>query len=282
MSVRRSEEPSVTRILVTGASGIIGGALLGALSEFRPIALWNRTQVRDPSCQDEQIDLRDEHATRAMIRRHDPDVVFHLAALTSPKRNEEDPVLARQSHGLVTANVLHELRPDTRVIFLSTDKVFDGTNRCPRPADTVSPSHLYGQLKVDCENMIRNACPNHCILRIPIVHGYRELDPRLFLDSLIKRGCSGETVTAFSNVLRSFVRLDELVMFLCTLARSSKSGTFHVGTRMTSYFDRVIQICTELGIRSSMRIESAVGTAVPIAQGLDTEDTKRVFDVEFH
>ena len=156
------------KILITGASGFIGRALFKRLKDNFPIGI--SFNSKNKMSEFLTVDLRDNSQVKELFEAHIPNLVFHLAALTSPQRNEENKVLATESNLLATKNIVQNLQAGSHLIFLSRDKVFDGSNSLPSEEDATNSEWIYGQLKIQAEELIRNTIKRHHILRLPIVH----------------------------------------------------------------------------------------------------------------
>ncbi len=198
--------------------------------------------------------------------------------MVSPKVNEEQPKLARESHLDITRNMLECMDKKTQMIFLSTDKVFDGTDACPNEESAATPQGLYGQLKLECERMIRAALPRHHILRMPIVHAAgNEISPS-FVDKAIINMKTGQNVEALNNVERCFVKLEQLIALFRLLISSEKYGLYHIGSKMMNYYERIRQVCEENNLSWQDKLVAKAGQASPMKQNLDTTKLKEALN----
>jgi len=270
-----------TRILITGASGFIGRSLLTHLRAYDPMGTQFSSRQTVPGATPATIDLRNEERVAEQFERLKPTLVFHLAALTSPGRNDLDPALAKESHLRVTHNILQALPDDAHMVFLSTDKVFDGADPWPNEAAQPKPCCLYGELKLECEEMIRRKAPRHHILRLPIVHACGEKSSGSFVDRAIEDLSAGKRVQVFTNIFRCFVKRHELVAFLGALVKDTNYGTYHVGAEMLSYYDRIRRLCDEAENKLQGRLVPAMGKIIPARQNLNTTKVTQVFDRVF-
>jgi dTDP-4-dehydrorhamnose reductase len=273
--------PDTPRILITGASGFIGRSLLNHLTGYDVVGTQFNSREPVPGTTLVTIDLRDERRVAEELRRLKPTIVFHFAALTSPGRNDLNPTLAAESHLRVTQNILRVLPDDAQVVFLSTDKVFDGTHPCPDEATAPKPSCLYGELKLECEDVIRRERPRHHILRLPIVHSDGEKSSGSFIDRAIEDLAAGRSVQAFGNVSRCYVKRHELVALLGALVADANYGTYHVGTAMSSYYDRIRSVCDEMHVEWRGKLVATEGSVRPTLQNLDTAKVRQTFDRTF-
>jgi dTDP-4-dehydrorhamnose reductase len=230
------------------------------------------------------IDLRDERQVKILFREYPPQMIFHFAALTSPRRNEDNVQLARESHINLTNNIVKNIPEDTHIIFLSTDKVFDGTDPYPDEETKPNPLWIYGRLKWECEGIIQKHLKRFHIFRLPIIHsiGYysalsEEAGPTSFVDKAIMELKAGRQVEVFDNVQRCFLRLSELVEILKIAINDTHYGIYHVGTRMTNYYERIRILCEEQGIDWKGKLIPENGKALPLVQNLNTNKLKETF-----
>lgn len=273
--------PNSRRVLITGASGFIGGALFRNLLAINPIGTQFTSQRDISGSQLVTVDLRDELAVTALIERFQPSAVFHFAALTSPKRNNMDPDRANDAHIKATCNILKALPENAQFVYLSTDKVFDGTYLNPDETVDTKPFCLYGELKLKCENMIRQKVEKHHIIRLPIVHSYGDEDSNSFIDDAIKKLRRNDQIAAFDNISRCYVKLDELVNFLSLLLENKDYGTYHVGSKLMSYYQRIMILCEENKIQWRDKLLRTTGEATPLSQSLSTAKAEQLFNLKF-
>jgi len=269
------------KILITGASGFIGGRLFKELKGTGAVGIGYKVSEKDRAAGILDIDLRDEKALKELFERVSPEVIYHFAALVVPKINEENPDLARQMHLDVTRNVLSNMNKDAHIIFLSTDKVFDGSEACPDEASMPRPTSLYGRLKAEAEEMVRKMAPRHHIFRLPIVHSSGDPASTSFVDRSLIALKSGQSVSAFSNVKRCYIKLDELMDILMKSADSEDYGTYHTGCDMDTYSNRIEKMCRKCGISYGGLLQKGEGSVVPLVQDLNRKKIAKAFGVRF-
>ncbi len=148
----------MTRVLVTGAGGMVGREVLQV-----GLALgWDmvsRTRA--------ELDLADPAAVRAAVATAQAAVVVNAAAYTQVDRAESEPDLARVAN-VDGAGWLAEACAARNVplIHISTDYVFDGQARRPyRPTDPPGPLNVYGRTKWEGERAVRERLDRHVIVR---------------------------------------------------------------------------------------------------------------------
>ncbi|MFA4965921.1 MAG: dTDP-4-dehydrorhamnose reductase [Thermoleophilia bacterium] len=126
------------RWFVTGAGGQLATAFAGLLEGE---VLFSR---------EDALDIRDAAAVREAVHGFAPDVVLHTAAYTDVDGAEAQPAIAEAINVLGTRNVVEAVRgTHTRLVYFSTDYVFDGRLRHPYvESDTAHPLNVYGRTKL--------------------------------------------------------------------------------------------------------------------------------------
>jgi dTDP-4-dehydrorhamnose reductase len=134
------------KVLVTGAGGQVGQALLATIS--KDLALI--------PCSHGELDISDEQAVLARLRQHAPHVVINTAAYTAVDRAESEPDLARNVNSLGPQFLARAAREiGARLIHLSTDFVFDGHSSVPYGPDAPThPLSVYGATKCAGEQAV--------------------------------------------------------------------------------------------------------------------------------
>lgn len=128
-----------TRVLITGASGQLGQALLASA----PAGITAIPATRA------EIDLSDPDGAAREVARIRPDILINAAAYVAVDRAESEEALAQTINGTAVGTLANALRDNGgRFVHVSTDFVFDGTSpRAYRLDDTIAPLSAYGRTK---------------------------------------------------------------------------------------------------------------------------------------
>lgn len=155
------------KLLITGASGLLGAAVAGVLGPGRQV-----TEVAGRHGRPGQIaiDLRDADALTKCLDRAEPEIVVHGAAYREPDFCESHPAEAARLNTRVVRELAARLPEETVLLFVSTDYVFDGTAPPYREDDWPTPINVYGCTKADAEEAVL-ARPRGIVLRIPLLVG---------------------------------------------------------------------------------------------------------------
>ena len=150
------------RILVTGATGQVGGALVTALDGLGPVIATDRAM----------LDLAQPESIAAVLDRIAPEFIINPAAYTAVDQAEDEPALAQrvnaQAPGIMAQWAAHH---DVPLIHFSTDYVFGGDGERPwREDDATAPLSVYGRSKLAGEREIAAAGGCSLILRTSWVY----------------------------------------------------------------------------------------------------------------
>ncbi|XP_029976119.1 methionine adenosyltransferase 2 subunit beta isoform X1 [Salarias fasciatus] len=230
------------RVLVTGATGLLGRAVL---REFQR-AGWSATGTGYRRARPRLLrcDLTDEDAVRGLIQEFKPDVIVHCAAERRPD------VVERHTDAAVNLNVhaTSTLAKEAALcgclfIYISTDYVFDGRNPPYGEDDAPNPLNVYGRSKLEGERETLRHCPGAVVLRVPVLFGEVEFVAESAVTSLWLKVESSEDTCTLDHVLQRFPTDVRDVAAVCRKlsqrARQDPSirGIFHFSAKeqMTKY-----------------------------------------------
>ena len=238
------------KILVTGASGLVGSCFARAASRrgHHVVGIIGKHRGKLPGVAHLlRFDLTNEESlTRAVLETF-PEAIVNCAAVSEPAACEADPDRSETLNVKLPtrlAELSHHL--GARLIHISSEQVFDGKNTTPYfHQETVSPINLYGRQKVASERAVVAAAPQRAaIVRAPLLMGdspagRRALHERLFLD-----WSNGKTVNLYTDEFRQPCTAENLAEVLRELTeRPSLKGIFHwAGAELLSRFDLGVKI----------------------------------------
>ncbi len=176
------------RLMVVGAGGLFGGEVTRAARRQRDgDARESGSSVVAPSgdvvapfsevvaLTRADLDITDAHAIDEVVRRHRPDVLVNAAAATDVDGCEGDPDTARRVNAEAPGHLAEACaRVGARMVHVSTDYVFGGSDpaeRGYREDDPTDPISVYGRTKLDGEEPVRAASPDHLVVRTAWLSG---------------------------------------------------------------------------------------------------------------
>jgi dTDP-4-dehydrorhamnose reductase len=219
------------RILITGASGALGGYLLRHLAGTGvTITAWSGSRggalfgipLRP-------VNLADPDAVAPAYRDARPDAVIHAAAIASLAECHRDPEQAHRVNVAGTAQ-LAELAAaaGARLLLVSTDLVFDGERGNYAEGDAPSPLSIYARTKLEAEHAAL-ARKGSLVARVSLLFGPTLTRRGSFFDQMLASLHAGRPVTCFADEWRTPLGLAPAAAALATLARSDFEGLLHVG-----------------------------------------------------
>jgi len=164
------------RILVTGATGLLGSNVIKVAAEkygAKVIGTIHKTKPLKPlPCELEFMDITDNQQVIKSIEKYKPDFIVHCAALVDPIILEENHSIGWKIFVEGTQNLAYECKKNNiKMIFISSDWVFDGLNPPYRENSIPHPINYYGILKVVGETVVQSIYKNYAIARVSGLYG---------------------------------------------------------------------------------------------------------------
>jgi len=197
-------------VLVTGAGGQVGTALRAEIPAARFLGRM-------------ELDVTDSAAVRAAM--DGVGVVIHLAAMTNVDECEREQARSTEVNADGTRHVVQAAaQPGARVVYVSTDYVFDGTKQGEYvETDPPAPINAYGRSKLAGEEHVLGR-PNNLIVRTSWVFGHG----RNFVRSILEASREGGPLTVVDDQRGRPTWARDLARSLALLVRSEATGIVHV------------------------------------------------------
>ena len=222
------------RVVLTGASGQLGAYLVdGLIGAGHEVRAWSGSE-RGARCGVglRPVDLTDEGAVSRALADDDPEVVLHAAALSAAEAVRRDPERGRAVNVEATERLAHWCAEhDRRLVFTSTDLVFDGARAWSREEDPAEPVLEYGRTKKEAETAVV-AVPRGLVARVSLLYGSScGGSPPSFFDRALDALSAGETQTFFNDEFRTPLHYATAAAILVRLIDSDATGLLHVAGR---------------------------------------------------
>ena len=223
------------RVLVIGASGFIGRYLARRLTGTGGHEVLGTFRSRPPAREGgswHRVELTNLAELERVFRVSQPNVVVHLAAVADVGAAERQPGWARAVNVAATGTIARLCRAQgARLVFVSTEYVFDGQRGFYRENETPNPTTHYGRTKREAEQQAAELASQWSILRTIIVYGWPLQEHRNFVPWLIGHLRSGQPYQAPTHVLRTPVYVEDLVDGIARLVEGHYPGIHHVAGR---------------------------------------------------
>ncbi|MCY4080637.1 MAG: SDR family oxidoreductase [Caldilineaceae bacterium] len=266
------------KLLITGATGLLGSHLLRAAQEYwHPVGTYHRTTRRQAqyffgNIDHGRIDLGDYSETKAMMADVQPAAVIHTAAITDLDYCEKYPDESLRIN-LNAATDLAALCSDEDIPFLftSTDLVFDGSNAPYAEDDPPTPINVFAEHRALAEEGILAAYADAVITRLPLLIGYSLLGRESFYRQLVAAFRAEQEVTLFGDAIRSPVSAHVAAQGLLQIAGSGfeddvniaeidrVAGRLHLGGRdQISLYELGLLTLRILGLNEQLAVPISV------------------------
>jgi dTDP-4-dehydrorhamnose reductase len=276
------------RVLVTGATGQLGSYLLRELCGHALIAWSGRTQGVRAGVTLQPVELADADAVGRAFREARPDVVIHTAALARVADTARDPVRAAAVNTAGTTT-LAELAgaARARLIYVSTDLVFDGERGWYRESDLPAPLSVYGRTKRAGELPVLGI-PGGVVIRVSLLYGPSIAGRPTFYDEQVMALRAGQPIRLFHDEWRTPLSLATAARALACVACSDFGGLLHLGgPERLSRLEMGQRLARSLGvaspaIRAVSRVTASAGEPRPRDTSLDASRFRTHFpDIAF-
>lgn len=215
------------QIVVIGASGLVGSHLLRVGQSKGLPVLGTSFRQHLPGLR--PLDITDADAVAALLGSVRPGVIFYPAANPNVDLCEADPEGTRRVNVAPVQKVAEIAAAlGSRVVFYSSDYVFDGRNGPYVEGDSPNPISEYGRQKLAAEEVLRRILPtNHLILRITVVYGW-EHQGKNFVARLVRTLREGRSMRVPDDQIGSPTLVDDIAEASWSLATMDADGTFHL------------------------------------------------------
>ncbi len=206
------------KVLVTGVKGQLGHDVAAELSKRGHEAV---------GVDIEEMDITDCTAVTRVMDGVKPDAVVHCAAWTAVDAAEENEEKVRAINALGTKYIAQACkRLDCKLVYISTDYVFDGQGETPWAADCkdYKPLSVYGQTKLEGELAVAETLVKYFIVRIAWVFG---LSGKNFVKTMLSVGKKYDTVRVVSDQIGTPTYTFDLARLLVDMIGSEKYGYYH-------------------------------------------------------
>ena len=176
-----------------------------------------------------QLDITDSEAVRSTLEAIHPDVIIHCAAWTAvdAAEDEDKKELVHRINADGTRYIAEAAKAiDAKMVYISTDYVFDGKGTRPWEPDDkcYAPLNVYGQSKLDGELAVSSILEKYFIVRIAWVFG---LNGKNFIKTMINVGKTHDTVRVVNDQIGTPTYTLDLARLLADMAETEKYGYYH-------------------------------------------------------
>jgi dTDP-4-dehydrorhamnose reductase len=226
------------KTLIIGASGLVGGNCLNYFKHqgCETIGTYFSYKTDDTVYFDT---LNPENIDNFDIENYSPDVIVHCGALTFVDYCEQHPEESYIKTVVATQNVIEVAKKcKARLVFISTDYIFDGQNGPYDENAPANPLSVYGQHKWDAEQAVRASGIEHIILRVTNIYG-DEVRGKNFVSRIFDQAAEGKHLKLLLPKDQYATPIDaaDIAKCLYLLLKDGRQGVFNIAG--TDYMNRV-------------------------------------------
>lgn len=227
------------RVLVTGVKGQLGHDVVKECE---------KRGIEAVGVDVEEMDITDAQAVDRVITDAKVDAVIHCAAYTAVDAAEDNVEICRRVNADGTeyiAKVCKKL--DIKMIYISTDYVFDGEGERPwEPDDERHPLNVYGQTKYEGELAVEQNLEKYFIVRIAWVFG---VSGKNFIKTMLRLGEERGAVSVVNDQIGSPTYTEDLAVLLVDMVQTEKYGRYHATNEgLCSWYEFACEIFRQAGM----------------------------------
>lgn len=246
------------KILLTGASGFLGSALMKKLSANKDVlGIYSATPVHGAV----QADIMDFAQMEKTVNDFGPDVIIHTAAISRVDAAENMPRDIVMDINVISTQNIAEICADKNIklIYTSTDLVYSGNEGgALQENDKLDPASFYAETKLMGEIAIKNTFDNYLILRTALLYGLHS--ETNFFGKMFEALKNGKEVRLFIDQYRSPLSVIEAAGMILELSKRDIKGEIinFGGLERLSRLDMGTILCEEAGFDAKNIIKTSI------------------------
>lgn len=228
---KNKEGVPLEKLIIVGGSGLLGGHLIQqAKNEFEVVATFKDHPFEMEGCRSLYLDITDYDKIESTIMKESPDLII----LTAAQRNLD--YCERNKREVNRINVdgarnmaMASKKIGAKLIYLSTDMVFDGTKERYHENDATNPINHYGKTKLEGEREVVKALDDFAIARVSVLYDWNLFEHTFNFVTWVYEGLKeGKPLKLFSDQYRNVTYIKNTCEALLSICKKDEKGIFHV------------------------------------------------------
>jgi dTDP-4-dehydrorhamnose reductase len=244
----------VTKILISGASGLLGANLvLETMGKYDVTAVYHAQPIRASGIKAVHADLSVRDCADRVITKAEPDWVIHCAAETDVDQCELDSERAfRLNRDMARWVAQAAWTSGAQLTHISTDAVFDGSRPGYREEDSANPINVYGRSKRAGEEAVLEAHPEALIIRTNFF-GWNAQNKLSLAEWFLLHLEKGKRCQGFVDVKVKLLLVNDLIKIVIGMLEHGISGIYHVlSADCTSKYEFGVRLAQMAGLDSDL------------------------------
>ena len=252
------------RILIVGASGLVGNSLYELFSKnYQVLGTYNTNKINNLI----HLNLLDNKQLVNLLKKFSPEIILFPAALSNVEFCEKNHNECWKHNVIGTLNLVNLIKKSPiKLVYYSTDYIFDGTKGSPyREDDPPNPLSIYGESKLMGERYIEEILDDYVIVRTQWLYGKHG---RNFVETILALAEERDHIEVVHDQQGSPTYTADLSRAIAALISRNLRGAFHVSNSgFCSWYDFALEI---VQLANSSRVE-----IVPISSTTLNRPAKR-------
>jgi len=247
------------KLLITGVSGLLGNNLAHYFKDkYEILGLYNSHPVTIGSICTEKCDISDKDSIRKIISEFNPSITLHCASLTDLDQCEISKELTKKINVLSTRNLIENIKnKDIKLIYISTDAVYDGVKGDFSESDHINPLGYYGLSKYEGELEVAKK-ENSLIFRTNIF-GWNIQDKKSLAEWMLGELKAGRRINCFKDVYFSSIYTLEFARAIDLAIQGNLNGVYNCGASDTcSKYEFALKIADWFGLDKTLINPSSI------------------------
>jgi dTDP-4-dehydrorhamnose reductase len=276
------------KVLVTGASGMLGARIAEYIQQSATFEVYGVARKNIIGKYNyRQLDLLDKYVVKEVLNELNPDTIIHCAANVNLNDCEVNKENANSLHVEATETLASFKSGECKIIYISTDSVFDGVKGDYTETDQPSPLNYYALSKLMGEEKLAQINPNSLVLRTNL-YGFHKFEEGNSLFEWIYQNLSKQkNITGFTNIYFNPLYTGQISQIVFQFLDKKETGLFHLGCKekITKY-QFALMVAEEFGfekslIQSGSYEETTIGLKRPKNTTLDYSKYMSHFNKEY-
>lgn len=208
------------RILVTGASGMLGATLANFLSNKFTVYATGNSNFENSFCRYKKFDLSSDNYNE-LISWSNPDIIILSGALTNGNYCDKNPETAFNINGFSVKRFIDATKENVKLIYISSDAVFPSELHLAKESDCVFPENTYGKSKELGEFFLLNSIRKYTVVRTTIVGLNINKSKSGFVEWIINSSQDNKSISLFDDVVFTPITIWDLSNELYFLIKSN-------------------------------------------------------------
>lgn len=243
------------KIIFTGITGLLGGYFLrNSINGYEIIGVGN-SNIQKTAKNSYKLDITNKSETSNFIKKINPGIIIHAASIGNVDYCEKHSKEAYRVNVEGTQHIINAARRvDAKIIFLSSNAIYDGLNPPYHEKSKTNPIDIYGKTKVEGEKLIMKSRLKYVILRLITMYGWPQTggrgNPATWIIENLKKG---QRINVVNDIYNNHLWAGQAADVLWKIIRENMTGVYNIaGADCISRYDLALKVAKVFKLVSSL------------------------------